>query len=131
MPEDVSGIHHVTAIASDPARNLASYTETLGLRPVKRSVNQDDVSVYHLFYGDRVGSPGTSMTFFPYEGAGQGRVGTGQASTTAFLVPGGSVDYWVGRLDGAGVDADDPRERFGDTVDEDVEELGERLVLPG
>ncbi|NHN58707.1 MULTISPECIES: VOC family protein [Halorussus] len=116
MPADIPGIHHVTAIGSDPARNLEFYTETLGLRLVKRSVNQDDVSVYHLFYGDRSGSPGTSMTFFPYPGARQGRVGTGQVSTTAFLIPAGSVDYWVDRLDEAGVDADDPRERFGDTV---------------
>ena len=116
MPADVPGIHHVTAIGSDPARNLDFYTRTLGLRLVKRSVNQDDVSVYHLFYGDRSGTPGTSMTFFPYPGARQGRVGTGQVSTTAFLAPAGSVDYWVDRLAEENVDADDPRERFGDTV---------------
>ncbi|WP_276301072.1 ring-cleaving dioxygenase [Halorussus lipolyticus] len=116
MPSDVPGIHHVTAIASDPSENLEFYTRTLGLRLVKRSVNQDDVSVYHLFYGDYGGSPGTSMTFFPYEGAQQGQVGTGQVSTTAFLIPGESVGFWVERLADAGVDADDPRERFGDTV---------------
>ena len=116
MPADIPGIHHVTAIGSDPARNLDFYARTLGLRLVKRSVNQDDVSVYHLFYGDYGGTPGTSMTFFPYPGARQGRVGTGQVSTTAFLIPAGSVDYWVGRLAEEGVDADDPRERFGDTV---------------
>ncbi len=116
MPADVPGIHHVTAIGSDPGRNLAFYTETLGLRLVKRSVNQDDVSVYHLFYGDRTGTPGTSMTFFPYTNARQGRVGTGQVSTTQFLIPGDSVDYWVDRLDAEGVDADEPRERFGDAV---------------
>jgi glyoxalase family protein len=69
MPRDIPGVHHVTAIASDPAENLAFYAETLGLRLVKQSVNQDDVSVYHLFYGDQRGSPGTSMTFFPYVGA--------------------------------------------------------------
>jgi glyoxalase family protein len=116
MPTDVPGIHHVTAIASDPGQNLAFYTETLGLRLVKRSVNQDDVSVYHLFYGDRSGSPGTSMTFFPYSGARQGQVGTGQVSTVTFLIPEESVEYWVERLDEEGVEADDPRERFGDTV---------------
>lgn len=116
MPADIPGIHHVTAIASDPQANHEFYTETLGLRLVKQSVNQDDVSVYHLFYGDRGGSPGTSMTFFPYVGARQGRVGTGQASATQFLIPAGSVDYWVDRLASEGVDADDPRERFGDTV---------------
>ncbi len=116
MPDPIPGIHHVTAIASDPGQNLAFYTETLGLRLVKRSVNQDDTSVYHLFYADHGGSPGTSMTFFPYPGARAGQVGTGQVSTTAFLIPGGSVAYWTGRLAEAGVDADEPVERFGDTV---------------
>lgn len=110
------GIHHVTAIGSDPSRNLEFYTETLGLRLVKRSVNQDDVGVYHLFYGDERGSPGTSMTFFPYVDASPGQVGTGQASTVAFLIPESAVDYWVDRLDEAGVDAAAPEERFGDTV---------------
>ncbi|MFC4450086.1 ring-cleaving dioxygenase [Halorussus aquaticus] len=116
MPTDIPGIHHVTAIASDPGENLDFYTQTLGLRLVKQSVNQDDVSVYHLFYGDYGGSPGTSMTFFPYEGAQQGRVGTGQVDTTAFLIPADSVDYWVERLADEGVEAEDPHERFGDTV---------------
>lgn len=116
MPTDIPGIHHVTAIGSDPGRNYDFYTETLGLRLVKQSVNQDDVSVYHLFYGDHGGSPGTSMTFFPYPGARSGRAGTGQATTTQFLIPDESVEYWVDRLEEEGVDADDPRERFGDTV---------------
>ncbi|WP_135534904.1 ring-cleaving dioxygenase [Halostella pelagica] len=116
MPRDIPGIHHVTAIGSDPGRNLSFYTETLGLRLVKKSVNQDDVSVYHLFYADRTGTPGTSMTFFPYGNARQGRAGTGQASTVSFLIPAASTDYWVDRLADEGVDADDPRERFGDTV---------------
>jgi glyoxalase family protein len=116
MPDPTPGVHHVTAIGSDPGPNLEFYTGTLGLRLVKRSVNQDDASVYHLFYGDRRGSPGTSMTFFPYPGAQEGRVGTGQVRTTQFLIPGDAVDYWVDRLAAAGVDADDPRERFGDTV---------------
>jgi glyoxalase family protein len=116
MPEAIPGIHHVTAVGSDPSRNLTFYTETLGLRLVKRSINQDDVSVYHLFYADHEGSPGTSMTFFPYPGARNGRVGTGQVSTTAFTIPAASVEYWVERLDEEGVDADEPRKRFGDTV---------------
>jgi len=110
------GIHHVTAIGSDPSRNREFYTETLGLRLVKQSVNQDDVGVYHLFYGDERGSPGTSMTFFPYVDASPGQVGTGQVSTVAFLIPESAVDYWVDRLDAAGVDAAEPEDRFGDTV---------------
>ncbi|QSW99040.1 ring-cleaving dioxygenase [Haloterrigena alkaliphila] len=116
MPADTPGIHHVTAIASDPGRNHAFYTETLGLRLVKKSVNQDDVSVYHLFYADYEGSPGTSMTFFPYTDARAGQVGSGQASTVSFLVPEGSIDYWRSRLEDAGADPDEPRDRFGDTV---------------
>jgi glyoxalase family protein len=116
MPEAVPGIHHVTAIGGDPTRNARFYTDTLGLRLVKRSVNQDDVSVYHLFYGDRSGSPGTGMTVFPYPNARPGRVGNGQASAVAFLIPAGAVDYWVDRLTAEGVDADEPRKRFGDTV---------------
>ncbi len=116
MPTAVPGIHHVTAIGSDPGRNLAFYTETLGMRLVKRSVNQDDVSVYHLFYADQSGTPGTSLTFFPYPDARPGRPGTGQVTTTQLLVPGGSVEYWTDRLAEAGVDADEPRERFGDAV---------------
>ena len=116
MPADIPGIHHVTAVGSDPARNAQFYTHTLGLRLVKQSVNQDDTSVYHLFYGDHSGSPGTSMTVFPYPNARPGRVGNGQASAVAFLIPGDAVDYWVDRLDAEGVDADEPRERFGDVV---------------
>lgn len=131
MPADVPGVHHVTAIGTDPGRNLDFYTGTLGLRLVKRSVNQDDVGVYHLFYGDRGGSPGTSMTFFPYPNAGEGQVGTGQVSTTQFLVPEGSVDYWIQRLVGSGVDVDDRRERFGDTVVPFRDPDGLRLELVG
>jgi len=116
MPTEIPGIHHVTAVGSDPGRNLAFYTETLGLRLVKRSINQDDVSVYHLFYADHEGTPGTSMTFFPYPGARSGRVGTGQVSTTAFTIPIDAVGYWTERLSAEGADVDEPRERFGDTV---------------
>ncbi|GAB6861497.1 ring-cleaving dioxygenase [Haloplanus litoreus] len=115
MPQAIPGIHHVTAVGSDPVRNAAFYTETLGLRLVKRSVNQDDVSVYHLFYGDHGGSPGTSMTFFPYPEAAPGRVGRGQASAVAFLIPADAVEYWAERLDAADVSVEET-ERFGDAV---------------
>lgn len=112
---DTPGIHHVTAIATDPSANHAFYTETLGLRLVKRSVNQDDVGVYHLFYADDAGNPGTSMTFFPYVDARPGRVGTGQVSTVSFAIPASSVDYWVDRLADRGLDVE-TTERFGDPV---------------
>jgi len=116
MPESIPGIHHVTAVGSDPSGNLDFYTRVLGLRLVKRSVNQDDVSVYHLFYADDEGSPGTSMTFFPYQSTSQGQVGTGQVSTTQFLVPEDSAEYWHERLEDEDVDVDEPMERFGDAV---------------
>ena len=129
MVTPTPGIHHVTAIGSDPRRNYEFYTGTLGLRLVKQTVNQDDVSVYHLFYADEEGSPGTSMTFFPYTNARQGQVGVGQASTTQFLIPGDSVDYWVDRLDDHGVDAEQPRERIGDTVVPFTDPDGTKLEL--
>jgi glyoxalase family protein len=116
MSADIPGIHHVTAIGSDPGKNYQFYTETLGLRLVKQSVNQDDVSVYHLFYADHSGTPGTSMTFFPYPTAQPGQVGTGQVSRVQFLIPDTAVDYWHERLADEDVDVQDPIERFGDTV---------------
>lgn len=116
MPESIPGVHHVTAVGTDPVRNREFYTGTLGLRLVKQSVNQDDTSAYHLFYADHGGAPGTSMTFFPYPGARPGQVGTGQVSTTAFLIPAASVEYWTDRLASADVDADEPIERFDDVV---------------
>jgi len=116
MPSSTPGIHHVTAVGSDPKPSHEFYTETLGLRLVKRSVNQDDASVYHLFYADNEGSPGTSMTVFPYETARSGESGVGQATTTQFLIPGEAVEYWRERLETAGALAGEPMERFGDTV---------------
>ena len=110
------GIHHVTCIASDPQRNLEFWVETLGLRLVKRSINQDDPGTYHFFFADAEGTPGTSMTFFPWGDLPQGKVGSGQVSRTAFRVPEGSLDYWEDRFDRHDVDYDDPVERFGETV---------------
>ncbi|SFR96700.1 glyoxalase family protein [Halomicrobium zhouii] len=110
------GIHHVTCIAGDPQRNLDFWVETLGLRLVKRSINQDDPGTYHFFFADAEGNPGTSMTFFPWENQSGGKVGSGQVSRTAFRVPEGSLDYWEARFDDYGVDYDERVERFGETV---------------
>ncbi|APW99170.1 ring-cleaving dioxygenase [Halobiforma lacisalsi AJ5] len=110
------GIHHVTAVASDPQRTHDFYADTLGLRLVKRSVNQDDTDVYHLFYADHEGRPGTSMTLFPYPEAGSGRVGTGQVAAVSFLVPSGSLEYWRERLEEAGTEPGEVVDRFGDDV---------------
>lgn len=116
MPERIPGIHHVTAVAGDPQRNYEFYTDALGLRLVKRSINQDDPSTYHLFYADSRGSPGTSMTFFPFAGATAGSVGAGQVGVTAFRVPEGSLAFWADRLDEHGVTREEPTERFGERV---------------
>lgn len=93
------GIHHITAIASDPQANVDFYTQTLGLRLAKRTVNFDDPSTYHLYYGDRTGQPGTAMTFFAWPGARRGTRGTGQVTATSFAVPKKSLDYWKMRFD--------------------------------
>ncbi|WP_254822139.1 ring-cleaving dioxygenase [Haloglomus halophilum] len=110
------GIHHVTCIAGDPQANLDFWVETLGLRLVKRSINQDDPGTYHFFFADAEGTPGTSMTFFPWEDMPSGTVGSGQVSRTAFRVPEGSLDYWEGRFDEYGVAYEGRVERFGETV---------------
>lgn len=81
------GLHHITAIASDPKIHRNFYTRVLGLRFVKKSVNQDDPGTYHLYYGDNLGSPGTALTFFPWQGLRRGRPGVGQALATAFSIP--------------------------------------------
>jgi glyoxalase family protein len=88
------GIHHITAIASDPQRNVDFYTQILGLRFAKRTVNFDDPSTYHFYFGDRTGRPGTAITFFAWPGARRGTRGTGQVIATSFAIPQGSIDYW-------------------------------------
>jgi len=102
------GIHHVTAIAGDPQENLDFYVGVLGLRLVKRTVNQDDPGTYHLFYGDALGHPGTELTFFPWPGGSPGIPGVGQAATVAFAVPEGALEYWIRRLRTSGMAFEGP-----------------------
>jgi glyoxalase family protein len=111
----VHGIHHVTAISGDVRQNLAFYTGVLGLRLVKRSVNQDAPDTYHLFYADAEGHPGTDMTFFPWPEMPPGRKGAGLAVEVGFAVPAGSLPYWAERLASQGVAAT-PETRFGEPV---------------
>jgi glyoxalase family protein len=116
MTPDTRGLHHVTAIASDPTANAAFYVDTLGLRFVKRTVNHDDPSTYHFYFGDGEGTPGTNLTFFPWGDDGrEGEFGAGQTQTIAYLIPADSVDYWTTRLADADV-AVERGERFGATV---------------
>jgi glyoxalase family protein len=116
-----SGIHHITAVAADAQRNVDFYVRTLGLRLVKRSVNQDDPTTYHLYYGDETGGPGTIMTFFPWQGLRRGRIGTGQAAATAFAIPPASLGWWIERLVTHGIAFQGPERRF----DEQVVRLGD------
>ena len=110
----INGIHHVTAICSNPQKNIDFYTKLLGLRLVKLTVNFDDPTTYHLYYGDEIGQPGTILTFFPWADAPKGYRGTSQAITTSFLVPEKSLDYWKDRLKNNNICFEEPTKRFDD-----------------
>lgn len=100
MDLSVLGLHHVTAITADVLANLEYYTGSLGMRLVKKSVNQDDVRAYHLFYADAVGTPGTDLTFFDWPSSASNRPGPGNVSLTTMRVPAGSLDFWEARIGG-------------------------------
>jgi glyoxalase family protein len=113
----LEGIHHVTAITGDAPRNVDFYTRVVGLRLVKKTVNQDDPTVYHLFYADENGSPGSDITFFEYPGLPQGRAGAGMVHTVAWRVASeDALDFWAERLAGEGIETEreDGRLRFAD-----------------
>src|SRR4051812_13605151 len=116
MNRDIAGIHHITAISGDPQRNVDFYVGILGLRLVKKTVNFDDPGTYHLYYGDEQGNPGSILTFFPFQGAPQGRRGVGQATTTSFSVPQNSLGYWIERLKKANIAHEEPFQRFDEEV---------------
>ena len=125
------GVHHITAIATDPQRNLDFYTHLLGLRLVKQTVNFDDPNTYHLYFGDRVGTPGTILTFFPWPGASRGSRGVGQVVATSFAVPSGAFDYWRGRLKEDHLPFEQAPRRFGQEVLRFVDPDGLLLELIG
>ncbi|HEY7562976.1 MAG TPA: VOC family protein, partial [Gaiellaceae bacterium] len=113
----LEGIHHVTAITADAPGNVDFYTRVLGLRLVKKTVNQDDPTVYHLFYADELGSPGADLTFFEYPGLPRGRAGTGMVHTVAFrVVSDDALAFWGDRLAAEGIEAEREgrRLRFSD-----------------
>ena len=121
------GIHHVTCITGDAPRNVDFYTRVLGLRMVKKTVNQDDPTVYHLFYADEAGTPGSDITFFEYPGVGQGRAGAGMVHTVQWRVASrDSLDFWEARL--ASEAAAVARHDNGVTF-EDPERLRHHLVV--
>jgi glyoxalase family protein len=113
MLNQIKGLHHVTAMAKSAPENNAFWTKTLGLRRVKQTVNFDDPSVYHLYYGDEVGTPGSVMTYFPFPHMVRGRPGTGEVGTTVFSVPESSLGWWEQHLNAEGVKDLKRDENFG------------------
>jgi glyoxalase family protein len=125
------GIHHVTAIAGDPAKHFNFYTRDLGLRFVKKTVNFDDPSTYHFYFGDATGSPGTILTFFVWPKAVAGSRGGGEVHQTAFRVPVSSLDYWTKRLAERGVACQAMETRFSERILPFSDPDGMRLMLVG
>jgi len=103
METHIKGLHHVTSMAADANENNAYFTKTLGMRRVKKTVNFDAPEVYHLYYGDEVGTPGSVMTYFPFAHMARGTRGAGEVGTTEFAVPKGALDFWKGHLPQQGV----------------------------
>lgn len=130
MNKLITGIHHITAVASDPQKNIDFYAGILGLRLVKKTINFDAPDIYHLYYGNETGSPGTILTFFPFTDIPQGRKGTGQLTATAFSIPEKALDYWTKRLDKFHIPYEGPQQRFDELFIyfEDHDGLGLELV---
>lgn len=131
MDNTISGLHHVTAISSDAQRTLDFYTELLGLRLVKKTVNFDDPGTYHLYFGDELGHPGTILTFFPWANVGRGSPGVGTVSATSFSVPESSLGYWEERLKKFRVPAEFEGPRFEEEVLNLVDPDGLKLEIVG
>lgn len=129
MANDILGIHHVTAIANNAKRNYEFYTEILGLRLVKKTVNFDDPTTYHLYYGNEIGEPGTILTFFPWEGIRRGRAGTGQVTSTSLSIPKNAAKFWLDRFREKNVTYNNPVERFDEEVIAFLDTDGLKLEL--
>lgn len=126
--QKTAGIHHITAFAGDPQANVDFYAGVLGLRLVKVTVNFDAPDVYHFYFGNETGQPGTAMTFFPFRGARRGRAGGGQVAYTTFVVPAGALDFWEKRLQKFGIEHQRTR-RFGETFLQFTDHDGLQLEL--
>ena len=130
MDKNILGIHHVTAIAGDPQKNVDFYVGILGLKFVKKTVNFDDPNTYHLYYGDEIGHPGTLLTFFPWSSrAHRGRKGAGQLTVFSFSIPYDSMGFWMDRLKRLNIQFDGPVARFGEEVITGVDHDGFQFEL--
>ncbi len=114
MLTQIKGLHHVTSMAANAQQNSDFFTKKLGLRRVKKTVNFDSPDVYHLYYGDEVGTPGSVMTYFPFPHIAPNHPGAGEVGETYFAVPKGSLGYWKGRLEGLDVTGLSETEVFGE-----------------
>ncbi|MCW3115527.1 MAG: ring-cleaving dioxygenase [Segetibacter sp.] len=132
MENRILGLHHITAIAGNAKENFDFYTKVLGLRMVKKTVNFDDPGTYHFYFGDEVGTPGSILTFFPWEGIGQGYTGTGMATNIGYSVPEGSLGFWAERFKQFNVRHEDTLERFGEQIlpFQDPDGLKLDLIVP-
>ena len=132
MENRILGIHHITAIAGYAKRNYDFYTKVLGLRFIKKTVNFDDPKTYHFYFGDEVGSPGTILTFFPWEGVPRGKQGSGMPTEIGYTVPGKSLDFWTQRFKEYYVKITGTGTRFGEEyiAFEDPDGLPLTLIIP-
>src|SRR5665213_3012882 len=132
MEDKVLGLHHITAIAGNAQRNLDFYTKVLGLRLVKKTVNFDDPSTFHFYFGDQKGTPGSILTFFPWEGIQQGYNGTGMATSIGYAVPKDSLGFWAERFKRFNVKQEEVIEKFGEPclIFTDPDGLKLELVVP-
>lgn len=129
MSNKILGLHHITAIADNAQRNFDFYTRVLGLRMVKRTVNFDDPGTYHFYYGNEQGSPGTILTFFPWEGIGKGVPGTGMATEISYSVNKESLEFWESRLRNFNIIPGEKTERFGEIYLPFIDPDGLQLTL--
>lgn len=132
MENKVSGIHHITAIAGSAKRNYDFYSKVLGLRFIKKTVNFDDPGTYHFYFGDETGSPGTILTFFPWEGITKGRQGAGMATEIGYVIPANSATFWADRFRKNDVRITGTGTRFGEEFIsfEDPDGLPLAMVVP-
>ncbi len=129
MADNITGLHHITVIAGDPQENLDFYVGVLGMRLVKKTVNQDVPGTYHLFYADGAAHAGTDLTFFPWPDMAPGQTGVGLTVEVALAVPAGSLGYWTERLTRHGVEVAEPTTRFGERLLTSADPHGLRLAL--
>lgn len=132
MENRILGLHHITAIAGSAKRNFEFYTKVLGLRMVKKTVNFDDPGTYHFYFGNETGTPGTILTFFPWEGIGQGYTGTGMATEIGYSVTAGSLDFWAERFKQFNVRQGKTAVKFGEEFlsFQDPDGLKLELIVP-